>query len=122
MMTNATIRMRPVTPLIATPMIKEVSGLLLDEVGEVEVVEVGRFPTVDSGRFKDSDAFTILNVSAVTTSKYAHPGTAVTGLITFGYLSSDVNSRAKFNERRNGGHTWIVRSLNYCNLLAIWTT
>ena len=119
------IRMKPTTPAIVTPMIKEVSGPLLDEVGEVEAVEAGTFPTVDSGRFEfeeDIVAFTILNMSALTTSKYAHPGTAVAVLITFGYLSSGVNYCLKINERSNGRHTWIVRSLNYRNLRTIWTT
>ena len=88
--TNTPIRMAPITPAIATPMIKEVSGLLLEEVVEIEAVEVGTFPTVDSRRFTDSDACMRLNVSAVTTSKYAHPGTAINELINFGYLSSDV--------------------------------
>ena len=75
------------------PMIKEGSVPLLDEVGEIEAVEIGTFPTVESGGYarKGIDAFPISNVSAVTTSKYAHPGTAVAELISFGYLSSDVN-------------------------------
>ena len=70
------------------------------EPGVVEAVG-GGFPTVDSRRLGDSDAidaFARLNVSAVTTSKYAHPGTAVTGLIVRGYLSSDVNPCLRINE------------------------
>ena len=89
-MVSTMSRMRPITPPSTTPMIMEVSVDLLDDGGEIERVEVGTFPTVDSGRFPDSDAFTILSLSAVTTSKYAHPGTAINELMTFGYLSSDV--------------------------------
>ena len=108
-------------PPIVPPMIKG-SGPLSEEVGEIEAVEVGTFPAVDSGRFADSDAFIILNMSAVTTSKYAHPGTAIHELIGFGYLSSGVSSCLKLNERSNRGHTWILRSLNYCNLRTSRTT
>ena len=121
-MVSAMSRMKPIMPPIVPPTIKEVSGPLLDEVGEIEAVEVATFPAVDSGRFADSDAFIILNMSPVTTSKYAHPGTAIHELIGFGYLSSGVNPCLKMNERSNGGHTWILRSLNYCNLRTSWTT
>lgn len=106
--TREPIIKRPTTPPTVTPMIRPVSAGLLDGVEVLERVEgvvVGMFPTVDSRRFEDSDAFSISNVSFVTTSKYAHPGTAVTGLITCGYLSSDVNSCLKINELSNGGHT-----------------
>ena len=89
--TREMISKRPITPPTVTPIIMVVSAGLLDGVVETEGVGVGVFPTVDSGRVGDSDAFTILNASAATTSKYAHAGTEVTGLITFGYLSSDIN-------------------------------
>ena len=118
-MVSTMSRMRLITPPVTTPMSMEVSVDLLDDGEEIQV---GTFPSVDSGRFTDSDAFTILNQSAVTTSKYAHPGTAIHEVIGFGYLSSAVNSCLKLNERSNEGRTWILRSLNYCNLRTSWTT
>ena len=86
--------MRPINPPTVTPMIMAVPfELLLDEIEErvEEGVDLTGFPTVDSGRPTSRDALTGLNVSAVTTSRYAHAGTAVAELILFGYLSYDVN-------------------------------
>lgn len=104
--------MRPIKPPTVTPMIMAVPLDLLPDVGEFEEgikvgVDVTGFPTVDSGRSTFRDALTRLNVSPVTTSRYAHAGTAVAGLILFGYLSSDVNSCPRINERGNWGHTRI---------------
>ena len=102
--TREMVSKRPITPPTATPIFMEVSAGLLDDIKGTEGVGVGTFPTVDSGRVGDSDAFTILNASAVTTSKYAHAGTVVKGFITFGYLSSNINLCLKFNERNTLGY------------------
>jgi len=110
-----TIAMRPITPATVAPMIM---GVGLDWFwlgpGGVEDADVWMFPTVDSGRFKAcvALALTALKTSSVTTSRYAHAGTVVPELISFGYLSSDVNSCLKTDERSSGGRTWILRPLN----------
>jgi len=89
-----TIAMRQITPATVAPM---VMGVGLDWFwlgGEgVEVANIWMFPTVDSGRFKAciALALTASKTSSVTTSRYAHAGTVVAELISFGYLSSDVN-------------------------------
>ena len=50
--------------------------------GEVEEdINTSLFPTVDSGRFARSLALRASNWSSVTTSMYAHAGTAVSELI-----------------------------------------
>jgi len=73
---------RPTMPPIKPPII---AGVLFDPlfgagVGLVE--EVGtRFPTVESGTFRYCIASVGENISVVTTSRYAHAGTAVDGLI-----------------------------------------
>lgn len=89
------IRPRPSTPPTVPPIIADVllglslvptganSGVSLEVVkGEVEEdVGTSLFPTVDSGRFASSLAFCALKKSGVTTSMYAHAGTAVAELI-----------------------------------------
>jgi hypothetical protein len=96
---SAAIRPRPSTlPSTATTMVVEVSlGLLYDAgvnvsdgetEGEVEEsVDISLFPTVDSGKLTACIALAGSNPSLVTTSRYAHAGTAVAGLILSGYLS-----------------------------------
>jgi len=95
------IRPMPRVLPTAIPMIAKVPmGLLSDcdvEVsdGEPEDVEdVSMFPTVDSWSRKFTVWFALnaSNLSVGTTSRYAHAGTAVSGLIGFGYLSVVVNS------------------------------
>jgi hypothetical protein len=65
--------------------------------GELEVdedVDTPVFPTVDSGRRRATIPLAPLrsNWSVVTTSRYAHAGTAVAVLIWFGYLSPAIHS------------------------------
>jgi len=85
--------MRPIKPPTVTPMMMAVPfELLVDEIEEgveegVDVTET-EFPTVDSGGPTSRDALTRLNVSVVTTSRYAHAGTAVAELILFGYMDT----------------------------------
>ena len=87
-----------------------------------EDVDISLFPTVDSGRLTACIALVGSNMSAGTTSRYAHAGTAVAKLIFLGYLSSAVKSRLRIGERNNGGRTWILRPLKWCNLCAMRTT
>lgn len=91
------IRMRPSMLPTVAPMIAEVllEGLFDEGVkvsdgeitGEIEEdVNISLFPTVDSGRRTACIALAGSNLSVVTTSMYAHAGTAVAGLILLGYL------------------------------------
>src|SRR5258706_7111836 len=103
---STVVRKRPMIPPTVTPMIvimetplELLSGVV--EIGE-EVEEGVMFPTVDSGRFTSCVALTGSNIAVVTVSRYAHAGTAVAGLILFGYLASDVNSCRK---KQRGTHS-----------------
>ena len=72
--------------------------------GDVEEdVDISLFPNVDSGRLTACIALVGSNMSAVTTSRYAHAGTAVAKLIFLGYLSSAVNSLPKNQGKKQRG-------------------
>ena len=96
---NPAVKTRPIIPPTVTPMIviMETPLELLPCVVEIEEegVDVSMFPTVDSGKPTARVALTGSNVSARTTLRYAHAGTAVAELISFGYLLSNVNCSPK---------------------------
>lgn len=91
------------------------------DTGDVEEdVDTSMFPTVDSGCPASRLAPTSRNWSGVTTSRYAHAGTAVAELILFGYLVLC----HQFLLRQHGSNrrrTWILRPLLLCNLSATKT-
>ena len=86
---SPTIKPRPTVLPTAIPIIVTVSiDLVRIEVSDEEIegdveegVDTSLFPTVDSGRFTACDALIASNLSVVLTSRYAHAGTAVSGLI-----------------------------------------
>lgn len=126
---SAAIRITPSVLPTVMPMMTEVSiSTFLDAGVEVwdeeteEDVEGSLLAVVDSGRLTACIALVGSKMSIVTTSRYAHAGTAVAELILFGYLSSAVNSCLMIRERSNGEHTWILRALNRGNRCSMKTT
>ena len=129
---SAPIRRTPTVLPTVMPMIAEVSIDWLLDAGvevwdeeteeDVEGVGISLLSTVDSGRLKACIALVGSKMSIVTTSRYAHAGTAVAELILFGYLSSALSSCLMIRERSNGGHTWILRSLKQGNQCSMKTT